>query len=181
MTARGSSPRMRGKGRIAPAPPRARGIIPAYAGKRAVSVKRAASLGDHPRVCGEKEFFEHFVASFRGSSPRVRGKGSFLVRRLSGCRIIPACAGRSVASIQSSCARRDHPRGCGEKSVIDDDRVRDVGSSPRVRGEGRDCTSGCPCAGIIPAGAGRRTPSCLGFPGARDHPRGCGEKASVWR
>ena len=72
--ARGSPPRMRGKGpqRIAAAD-RAR-ITPAYAGKRLRAVTICCAIQDHPRVCGEKHKRPCAYRCSGGSPPRMRGK-----------------------------------------------------------------------------------------------------------
>ena len=71
---------------------------------------------------------------------------------------------------------RDHPRGCGEKKKTVDVTCDNVGSSPRVRGKVvRSVLLGA-CLGIIPAGAGKRSPGARTSLVVRDHPRGCGEK-----
>ena len=52
--ARGSPPRVRGKGRKNRIPFASPRITPAYAGKRIKLRKRHSICGDHPRACGEK-------------------------------------------------------------------------------------------------------------------------------
>ena len=90
--------------------------------------------------------------------------------------IIPAGAGRSRGHPRLCGWAGDHPRGCGEKWVIQASRLFRKGSSPRVRGEGRGRRARALRKGIIPAGAGRswRSENQKGEGG--DHPRGCGEK-----
>ena len=73
LAATGSSPRMRGTRIQAVVQRRCRGIIPAYAGNTCPTIGRTRSMWDHPRVCGEHILFFVFVASFTGSSPRMRG------------------------------------------------------------------------------------------------------------
>ena len=71
----GSPPRMRGKAvydwyeQVGP------GITPAYAGKRPPAWAGAATLRDHPRVCGEMCIFGIPEQLLKGSPPRMRGKG----------------------------------------------------------------------------------------------------------
>ena len=70
----GSPPPMRGKGNPPDCCPCHTGITPAYAGK---SVKHCPSLiiiGDHPRLCGEKDVDCKTIASEAGSPPPMRGK-----------------------------------------------------------------------------------------------------------
>ena len=73
--AKGSPPRMRGRGRHRPRhPPRLR-ITPAYAGKSNNSYNKEDTLWDHPRVCGEE--CTRIVQTVKkvGSPPRMRGRG----------------------------------------------------------------------------------------------------------
>ena len=74
------------------------------------------------------------MASWPGSSPRVRGtqfrgRGEPLLHRF-----IPACAGNTYPS--SATPRRNpvHPRVCGEHGPVLTPREARDGSSPRVRG-----------------------------------------------
>ena len=111
-----------------------------------------------------------------GSSPRVRGKVTEMVTSQPVWGIIPAGAGKSIATYQLFSFKRDHPRGCGEKFRAYALIWNQWGSSPRVRG--KECLPAGREFGIriIPAGAGK---SMYGPAGPRilgDHPRGCGEK-----
>ena len=91
----GSSPRGRGK--------RSRGclrswswwLIPAWAGKTAVSSFTRTAMWAHPRVGGENFFAAFFGAGFSGSSPRGRGKLIKSCRDLTYSRLIPAWAGKT--------------------------------------------------------------------------------------
>ena len=73
----------------------------------------------------------------------------------------------------------DHPRVCGEHGddVLDHDSP--FGSSPRMRGARRSDKSHKPAVGIIPAYAGSTWPRCPHPRTTRDHPRVCGEHATV--
>ena len=71
---------------------------------------------DHPRVCGEKPGKGGEVAEFKGSPPRVRGKGLHRGNKVVVFGITPACAGKSSKSGKSDMTEKDHPRVCGEKS-----------------------------------------------------------------
>ena len=176
---RGSSPRVRGEGGLPPAAAHERGIIPAGAGRSVIIVRRALIARDHPRGCGEKPDGVTHLDSSLGSSPRVRGEVSFgfLLFALSG--IIPAGAGRSAPGSSPPFVPRDHPRGCGEKVCEADGVEHQLGSSPRVRGEGTVLLKVALGRGIIPAGAGRRWSGAKGRGRDGDHPRGCGEKVSI--
>ena len=112
------------------------------------------------------------------------------------CGITLAWAGRSCTP--SGCRPRswNHPRGCGEKAlklrmpipsiglpckckgkaVSIAACVKELGSSPQVRGEAHSSRCRCGWYVIIPAGAGRSWQSDRGAVRRRDHPRACGEK-----
>ena len=51
--------------------------------------------------------------------------------------IIPACAGNRVVLSAAHPSERDHPRVCGEQTVLLSVTEITKGSSPRVRGTGR--------------------------------------------
>ena len=95
-----------------------RGITPAYAGKRGGEYVVQVAGQDHPRVCGEKLRPGVIANSIKGSPPRMRGK----VRQTAGdaqrVGITPAYAGKRRLRQLSSVAHQDHPRACGEKSVL---------------------------------------------------------------
>ena len=135
------------------------GIIPACAGSTKRKRVRRAINRDHPRMCGEHFFTSVFRAKSMGSSPHVRGAPDFVVSGATWGGIIPACAGSTTQSTQSTGSTRDHPRMCGEhpKSGI---------QVPNL-------------LGIIPACAGS-TRRCRPRRGRkRDHPRMCGEHSTV--
>ena len=94
--ARGSPPRVRGKGEPGAVCTAQDGITPACAGKRFGKAYRIWRVGDHPRVCGEKfPSFDHLPFAL-GSPPRVRGKGYPASMAASASRITPACAGKRL-------------------------------------------------------------------------------------
>ena len=61
-TARGSPPRMRGKGIHSGKQARGHRITPAHAGKRTASLRPHCVYQDHPRACGEKHLVAHTPA-----------------------------------------------------------------------------------------------------------------------
>ncbi len=73
-----------------------RGITPAYAGKRCRNPIIAQARGDHPRVCGEKNWSVGVSDYLKGSPPRMRGKVTKYVCKPQGVGITPAYAGKSV-------------------------------------------------------------------------------------
>ena len=93
-----------------------------------------------------------------------------------GCRITPACAGKSGLAALDHALAGDHPRVCGEKEKVKAILIKSGGSPPRMRGKVR-----IPCwrsvsAGITPAYAGKSQQLDKRRNRKQDHPRVCGEK-----
>ena len=92
---RGSSPHMRGTLVAFVVHVVEQGIIPAYAGNTADKMIHRATVGDHPRICGEHQRASASDSPRRGSSPHMRGT----LRRFWRCAladgIIPAYAGNT--------------------------------------------------------------------------------------
>ena len=95
----GSPPRVRGKARHISSAFSKKGITPACAGKSWTVNRRQITVGDHPRVCGEKPMVEFTMEIKAGSPPRVRGKGKNSCFSRKNPRITPACAGKSFNCI----------------------------------------------------------------------------------
>ena len=104
-------------------------------------------------------------------------RGALVAGRQSrfGQRIIPADAGSTARPCCCHASGQDHPRRCGEHSIVSPECMSINGSSPQMRGAlimyiRSDLTSR-----IIPADAGSTFP--LGYPDFthEDHPRRCGE------
>ena len=135
------------------------GIIPACAGSTIVVVQCFVYVGDHPRMCGEHS--SACLARHKpvGSSPHVRGAlaKSMFPWRIDG--IIPACAGSTVACWRAYAHCRDHPRMCGEHTLMSSTQLKNEGSSPHVRGAHRTSPQASHGNGIIPACAGSTTGS----------------------
>ncbi len=74
LKAKGSPPHMRGKALPAPTPRTSARITPAYAGKSQWAGGLVVSIGDHPRICGEKPVGRGSCRLYRGSPPHMRGK-----------------------------------------------------------------------------------------------------------
>ena len=92
-------------------------------------------------------------------------------------KIIPAYAGNTTAAVKPDTCNRDHPRVCGEHSVVYA-RVAVVwGSSPRMRGTLHVGDAIPDLDGIIPAYAGNTSLAQSYWRVRRDHPRVCGEHA----
>ena len=71
----GSSPRVRGAGRLRLHLGLEPGIIPARAGSSVCGQRLAPREGDHPRACGEQQRPKTRTTASGGLSPRVRGAG----------------------------------------------------------------------------------------------------------
>ena len=112
----GSPPHMRGKALLRERRHCVVGITPAYAGKREFTSGRCIALGDHPRICGEKQL-----------------DGLLCWVQL---RITPAYAGKSFPISLTSVLWGDHPRICGEKRLTFLYWRLRLGSPPHMRGKG---------------------------------------------
>ena len=112
----GSPPRVRGKVVRGMQQALRYRITPACAGKRSQNTTNEETFGDHPRVCGEKQYRIDSRCSHVGSPPRVRGKGKNQPVRLLDGGITPACAGKSKKRHLGGWKKGDHPRVCGEKA-----------------------------------------------------------------
>ena len=129
----------------------------------------------HPRSRGENVSPACCARGEGGSSPLTRGKLPRPRGRSSGCRLIPAHAGKTTAVGPAPCRARAHPRSRGENGCILWGRHLPLGSSPLTRGKlprPRGRSSGCR---LIPAHAGK-TCGRTGFaPSSTAHPRSRGE------
>ena len=91
-------------------------------------------------------------------------------------RITPAHAGKSRSPSFAPLLAGDHPRACGEKSVIIRQCTHTAGSPPRMRGKEQLPANSRDRVRITPAHAGKRRRRCRRRYRPRDHPRACGEK-----
>ncbi len=135
------------------------GIIPADAGSTTCGRAFAFQSTDHPRGCGEHHASHSFAMIYKG--------------------IIPADAGSTRGPLPARNWTPDHPRGCGEHVAGEEPHMLLVGSSPRMRGAHRIVGAGHVYDGIIPADAGSTVSVRSQRALVQDHPRGCGEHASV--
>ena len=151
----GSPPHVRGKAAAQIGKTDAFRITPACAGKSAGLRHSCRSQRDHPRMCGEKLGVDTVKPGILGSPPHVRGKVKVIDGKNGMFRITPACAGKRAAirHIVKSC--RDHPRMCGEKSLLTWHSVSMMGSPPHVRGKVKTFSSSIHPSRITPACAGK--------------------------
>ena len=171
----GSPPRMRGKLPIKAPVPFPTRITPAHAGKTLAEALRAFIEADHPRACGENREGQHGKPGDTGSPPRMRGKHRLAAFRGRGHRITPAHAGKTSRSTSGSMSGSDHPRACGENSVLLCAAVAVCGSPPRMRGKLASRPPCTPRTRITPAHAGKTYTGKTNSYSFKDHPRVCGE------
>ena len=151
------------------------GITPADAGKTRHAQAETPSGGDHPRGCGENCVRQVPTRSCDGSPPRMRGKPSDYSRKGAVQRITPADAGKTSISFRTKFSAEDHPRGCGENSLLMQGSCDDAGSPPRMRGKPAPATDSRDSVRITPADAGKTKTNQRTAKHDEDHPRGCGE------
>ena len=72
------------------------GITPACAGKTVCSFFILVCGGDHPRMCGENNYFPLQFRAEQGSPPHVRGKHVKYNKHFCMIGITPACAGKTA-------------------------------------------------------------------------------------
>ena len=171
----GSSPRVRGK-----LGPRGRelgaaGLIPARAGKTALSGVPETWCRAHPRACGENGMNSKGSSFPAGSSPRVRGKPPARTVAARAPGLIPARAGKTDRHGQVQEALPAHPRACGENYYFAIASHAILGSSPRVRGKQELPAEYMPLGGLIPARAGKTCCTTSRAGTITAHPRACGE------
>ena len=133
--------------------------IPAYAGKTPRFCGLFHRGLEHPRVCGENAHGGDSQSGRFGNIPAYAGKTYLRVRRIRH--------------------RKEHPRVCGENLAFYRPELELDGTSPRMRGKRIASVSIEVLNRNIPAYAGKTLHSCNAAQGASEHPRVCGENASV--
>ena len=131
--------------------------IPAYAGKTLHSSMPASCKQEHPRVCGENDFFATQV----GVSDRN----------------IPAYAGKTNGWTKAAARNAEHPRVCGENLASSRAVPAALGTSPRMRGKLSPAFRRETAERNIPAYAGKTGPAIARFAQPQEHPRVCGENS----
>ena len=106
----------------------------------------------------------------------MRGKVYCFLLCVRGSRITPAYAGKSSERTARYGTNGDHPRVCGEKSLLLGSSGSMGESPPHMRGKEHVRLREQHGARITPAYAGKSTPTAGRFGQCRDHPRTCGEK-----
>ena len=153
--------------------------IPAYAGKTRTLMSMVFTPAEHPRVCGENtvDFLHSVLAS--GTSPCMRGKLFILVRCMTAPWNIPVYAGKTSPLPCAYLTSAEHPRVCGENSLILTSPVRLSGTSPRMRGKLRDSFFSLSGRRNIPAYAGKTASSACSRAMISEHPRVRGENILI--
>ena len=111
-----------------------------------------------------------------GSPPPMRGKDTLRTCDCAAIGITPAYAGKSLFCTCIQMCSEDHPRLCGEKSMVEAILCFLSGSPPPMRGKDQPAPRQ-PCLfRITPAYAGKSHVFVRYEMFYRDHPRLCGEK-----
>ena len=153
-------------------------LIPAHAGKTRIRRPTSSLRSAHPRSRGENTAFFRWAHGAGGSSPLTRGKLGELVHFLRGHRLIPAHAGKTTWTGAYSPPTKAHPRSRGENRCGHRRGCGRRGSSPLTRGKHRRPARDRRGLGLIPAHAGKTTPTPRSSSLLRAHPRSRGENAA---
>ena len=172
----GSSPRLRGTQRRAPARRAGGRFIPAPAGNAAGDIASPTIPSVHPRACGERADIIASTGVEDGSSPRLRGTLFTKSPTSSSHRFIPAPAGNALAIERPPCRPPVHPRACGERIRAEIFVTCSAGSSPRLRGTPDRVKDGKNLHRFIPAPAGNACFCGCTTSVSSVHPRACGER-----
>ena len=172
---RGSSPLTRGKRPLRDRDRAKGGLIPAHAGKTSAPRSRSGTGGAHPRSRGENAWTAASRSWSMGSSPLTRGKRPTARRVRRRRRLIPAHAGKTIASWPNIFLRAAHPRSRGENNRMSEAEQNRVGSSPLTRGKPASTAVSTGGQGLIPAHAGKTYARVRGTSRDWAHPRSRGE------
>ena len=132
-------------------------------------------LPECSRLRGEYSPVEKFPVFSGGRSSCLWGKLADKNRVSFMGRNIPAHAGKTVPARTPTGQCREHPRACGENTVLALRLLRDCGTSPRTRGKPAYTVAPIPSLGNIPAHAGKTWSMLPLAPTSGEHPRACGE------
>ena len=177
----GLSPRVRGNRRRWPVSASRRGSIPACAGEPDTAGSPHWTRPVYPRVCGGTRPGGAGRPVPLGLSPRVRGNHRNRRVRRVRAGSIPACAGEPSPRSPAGRTFPVYPRVCGGTPSGGHGHARQVGLSPRVRGNRL-----CARVGLRRI---RSIPACAGEPRGGDddgrtdqvYPRVCGGTTPAWR
>ncbi|SAI67733.1 Domain of uncharacterised function (DUF2825) [Bordetella ansorpii] len=176
-THRGSSPHTRGTLNPGRPPPRYSRFIPAYAGNTCSAPARQPPASVHPRIRGEHFLGAAMAEITIGSSPHTRGTLVDLAGVWRGGRFIPAYAGNTSGTSESTAATPVHPRIRGEHCFGMPARRSKAGSSPHTRGTLEHGLAQVTDGRFIPAYAGNTWRGSSARLATTVHPRIRGEHA----
>ena len=150
-------------------------LIPAHAGKTRRPRRDRVDPQAHPRSRGENTTVAILNDPERGSSPLTRGKLLIAVVRKALRGLIPAHAGKTCQTPETTAEMPAHPRSRGENGVLLCGLTRWGGSSPLTRG--KPCPRTWPRSRyrLIPAHAGKTEKGPCRLAQVRAHPRSRGE------
>ncbi len=131
----------------------------------------------YPRVCGGTTAMSPDVVMEDGLSPRVRGNPGHEVSPFTGAGSIPACAGEPADVDSCSGIQEVYPRVCGGTRNCGKITIRNIGLSPRVRGNRTYSRLEAEIAGSIPACAGEPAYDLMNLLDKQVYPRVCGGTA----
>ena len=114
-----------------------------------------------------------------GSSPRVWGQVSCVLRCYLLFRIIPTRVGTRAIQTNGAFYTKDHPHACGDKYDCTLCRQHLIGSSPRVWGQDNSEIIIISMFRIIPTRVGTRSHNLLNPVVTEDHPHACGDKYNI--
>ena len=131
-----------------------RGSSPLVRGSGKVASVQSACKAVHPRSCGDRPTTANATPEHHGSSPLVRGSDNAAALKEQTARFIPARAGIGASTTTRQKRRTVHPRSCGDRQKWSKAPFSLPGSSPLVRGSGQQWTPGRGSPRFIPARAG---------------------------
>ena len=105
----------------------------------------------------------------------MRGKLQIMQNHPVSDRITPAHAGKTTYIDNWLACGEDHPRACGENTLLRLKSLVTAGSPPRMRGKPLILGANSSMSRITPAHAGKTCREFLRIVPTRDHPRACGE------
>ena len=109
----------------------------------------------------------------------MRGKPSNSASAIESSGNIPAHAGKTQTPVGHVAADQEHPRACGENPCYRPWRLKDEGTSPRMRGKRDVFIWDRKNSRNIPAHAGKTIADCGEGHFLAEHPRACGENEHI--
>ena len=136
---------------------------------------------DHPHAYGDKKVVGNIYDNPEGSSPRVWGQEFTMLYKDNNMGIIPTRMGTSNRDFVTVCVYQDHPHAYGDKCVTQSHDTNNVGSSPRVWGQGAGKSTLKSVSRIIPTRMGTSLRQIHAKICVKDHPHAYGDKKLSYR